>query len=62
MARALWDNPETYRMAVSTYPLRRIGEVAEVAGAAVFLAAPAGRFVTGQTLVVDGGATIASEI
>ncbi len=58
MAKALWDNPETYKHAVSTYALGRIGEVQEVAGAAVFLAAPAGRFVTGQTLVVDGGATI----
>jgi NAD(P)-dependent dehydrogenase (short-subunit alcohol dehydrogenase family) len=62
MARALWENPETYRMAVSTYPLGRIGEVGEVAGAAVFLAAPAGRFITGQTIVIDGGATIASGI
>ena len=58
MAKALWDNPETYKHAVSTYALGRIGEVGEVAGAAVFLAAPAGRFVTGQTIVVDGGATI----
>ena len=32
--------------------------VAEIAGAAVFLAAPAGGFVTGQTIVVDGGSTI----
>ncbi|MCW5772232.1 MAG: SDR family oxidoreductase [Rhodospirillaceae bacterium] len=58
MAKALWDDPDTYRHAVSTYALGRIGEVEEVAGAAVFLASPAGRFVTGQTLVIDGGATI----
>ena len=58
MAKALWDNPETYKHAVSTYALGRIGEVGEVAGAAVFLAAPAGRFITGQTIVIDGGATI----
>ncbi len=58
MAKALWDNPETYKHAVSTYALGRIGEVEEVAGAAVFLAAPAGRFVTGHVLVVDGGATL----
>ncbi len=62
MARALWENPETYNHAVSTYPLRRIGEVGEVAGAAVFLASRAGSFMTGQTLVIDGGATIASGI
>jgi NAD(P)-dependent dehydrogenase (short-subunit alcohol dehydrogenase family) len=58
MARALWDNPETYQHAVRTYALGRIGEVSEVAGAAVFLAAPAGRFITGQTIVIDGGASI----
>lgn len=39
-------------------PLRRAGEPQEVAGAAVFLAANAGGFVTGQTLVVDGGTLI----
>jgi len=39
-------------------PLRRVGEPEEIAGAAVFLAAPAGAFVTGHTLVVDGGTLI----
>lgn len=39
-------------------PLRRMGLPAEVAGAAVFLAAPAGGFVNGQVLVVDGGTVI----
>jgi NAD(P)-dependent dehydrogenase (short-subunit alcohol dehydrogenase family) len=39
-------------------PLRRPGEPREVAGAALFLASPAGAFVTGQTLVVDGGTMI----
>jgi NAD(P)-dependent dehydrogenase (short-subunit alcohol dehydrogenase family) len=59
-ARALWENPDTYQRAVALYPLRRIGESDEIAGAAVFLASKAGSFVTGQTIVVDGGATIAS--
>ena len=45
---------------VSFRPLGRIGEPADIAGAAVFLASGAGAFVTGQTLVVDGGTTIAS--
>ena len=57
-ARALWENPETYNRAVERYPLRRIGEPDEVAGTAVFLASPAGSFITGQTIVVDGGATV----
>lgn len=59
MARALWDDPQRYAAALEGHPLGRIGEPEDIAGAAVFLAAPAGRFVTGQTLVIDGGATIA---
>jgi len=58
-ARALWENPAVYERAVANYPLRRIGEPDDIAGAAVFLASQAGAFVTGQTMVVDGGATIA---
>jgi NAD(P)-dependent dehydrogenase (short-subunit alcohol dehydrogenase family) len=58
-ARALWENPEVYQRATATYPLRRIGEPDEIAGAAVFLAARASSFMTGQTIVVDGGVTIA---
>ena len=57
-ARALWENPEIYAATVQNYPLRRIGEPDEIAGAAVFLASAAGSFTTGQTIVVDGGATI----
>lgn len=57
-ARALWDNPETLKRSTETVPLRRIGEPDEIAGAAVFLASAAGTFMTGQAVVVDGGATI----
>lgn len=39
-------------------PLRRVGQPHEIAGAAVFLAAPAGGFVNGQVIVVDGGTVI----
>lgn len=59
-ARALWENPETYAKTVENYPLRRIGEPEEIAGTAVYLASSAGSFCTGQTIVVDGGGTIAS--
>ena len=57
-ARALWENPETYQKTVSIYPLRRIGEPDEIAGAAVFLAAKSGSFMTGQTIVIDGGGMV----
>ena len=57
-ARDLWENPEIYEATVASYPLRRIGEPDEIAGAAVFLASDAGGFTTGQTLVIDGGGTI----
>lgn len=39
-------------------PLRRVGEPDEIAGVAVMLASRAGAFITGQTLVVDGGTLI----
>ena len=57
-ARALWSDPVLYAQLLRQYPLRRIGEPEDIAGAAVFFASSAGRFVTGQTLVMDGGGTI----
>jgi NAD(P)-dependent dehydrogenase (short-subunit alcohol dehydrogenase family) len=57
-ARALWENPDTLRRSTARTPLGRIGEPDEIAGAAVLLASRAGSFMTGQIVVVDGGATI----
>jgi NAD(P)-dependent dehydrogenase (short-subunit alcohol dehydrogenase family) len=54
-ARALWDNPKILEGNLATAALRRIGEPDEMAGAAVYFASPASSFVTGQTLVLDGG-------
>ena len=57
-ARALWEDPALLAERNASTPLRRIGNPDEIAGAAVFLASPAGSFMTGQTLVIDGGVTI----
>jgi len=57
-ARALWEDAEMLESRNATTPLRRIGEPDEIAGAAVFLASSAGSFMTGQSLVIDGGVTI----
>ena len=57
-ARALWEDPINLRRRTRDTPLQRIGEPDEIAGAAVFLASRAGSFMTGQTMVIDGGVTI----
>ena len=59
-ARALWENPDIYKKTTRTAPLGRIGEPDEIAGCAVMLAGKAGRFLTGQTIVIDGGVTCGS--
>lgn len=58
-ARALWENPEVLGHYEKQTPLRRIGEPEDIGGIAVLLASRAGAFITGQTIVADGGVTIA---
>ena len=57
-SRALWENETNLQSALRGTPLGRIGEPEDVAGAAVFLASAAGRYITGQSIVIDGGATV----
>lgn len=57
-AKALWDNPDNLKASTARSPLLRIGIPDEIAGAAVFMGSAAGNFMTGQTVVIDGGATI----
>ena len=59
-AKALWSDPVRLAATEAQYPLGRIGEPDDVAGTAVWLASRAGAFVTGQTIVVDGGVTMKS--
>ena len=57
-AKALWDDPKYLAKRLETAPLRRIGEPDDIGGLAVLLAGKAGAFITGQTLIADGGVTI----
>ena len=57
-AKALWADPQRAAALARRYPLRRLGEPDDVAGIAVMLASRAGNFMTGQTVVVDGGGLI----
>ena len=60
-AKALWDNPKTLAAALASSPLNAIGDPEDIAGAALLLGSDAGRFITGTTIVIDGGATIGGE-
>ncbi len=57
-AKALWDNPANLEKIQGSTPLRRIGQPDEIAGVAVMLASAAGSFITGQSIIVDGGVMI----
>ena len=57
-AKGLWENPDILNAYTSNVPMRRIGESDEVAGAAIMLASDAGKYINGQTIVIDGGASI----
>lgn len=54
-AKALWEDPARAEKVAAGYALKRLGEPQDIAGAAVFLAAPASAWMSGQTMIVDGG-------
>lgn len=57
MNKPLLDDPEKYQAFVKQIPMGRWGELDEMAGVAVFLASDASSFVTGSSIVIDGGWT-----
>ena len=54
-ARALYEDPERRARVEAETPLRRLGQPEDIAGAALLLASPAGAFITGTIITVDGG-------
>ena len=57
LTRKLWSDPTMQEWGLGNTPLKRLGEVEDLVGAAVFLAADASAFMTGQVVRVDGGFT-----
>ncbi|MCC7354135.1 MAG: 3-oxoacyl-ACP reductase FabG [Anaerolineae bacterium] len=57
LTKPMFEKREFYEEVVRRIPLNRVGEPQDIAGAVVFLASPAADYVTGHTLLVDGGWT-----
>jgi NAD(P)-dependent dehydrogenase (short-subunit alcohol dehydrogenase family) len=53
--RRAWENETNLAKFIASTPLGRIGEVSDIAGAALYLASPASSYVSGHVLLVDGG-------
>ncbi|HRN59775.1 MAG TPA: SDR family oxidoreductase [Chiayiivirga sp.] len=58
LTKVTTENPQRRERAMSKIPLSRFGQPQDMAGVALFLASPLSAYVTGQTIVVDGGLTL----
>jgi NAD(P)-dependent dehydrogenase (short-subunit alcohol dehydrogenase family) len=54
-SKPIWSNPDLHAKLVERIPLARLGEPEDVVGAVLFLCSDAARYITGQTIYVDGG-------
>jgi len=56
-SQPLWGEPEALKQIESEIPVGRLAETEDIMGAVLFLAADASSYITGQTIIVDGGST-----
>ncbi|MDH5696117.1 MAG: SDR family oxidoreductase [Dehalococcoidia bacterium] len=56
-SQPLWSDPETLKQLESEIPLGRLAVPGDIVGAALFLASDASSYITGHTIIVDGGLT-----
>jgi dehydrogenase/reductase SDR family member 4 len=57
-SKDLWSDPEREKRIISKIPAKRIAEADDIVGAAILLASPAGAYISGQVLLIDGGRSI----
>jgi 3-oxoacyl-[acyl-carrier protein] reductase len=58
LTKVTTENPERLQGALRGIPMHRLGTPEDMAGAAMFLASPLASYITGQTIIVDGGLTL----
>ncbi|WP_246392020.1 SDR family NAD(P)-dependent oxidoreductase [Paraburkholderia youngii] len=57
-SRAVWNDPDRERAVIAKIPAGRMADPEDVVGAAVLLASPAGAFISGQTILIDGASSV----
>ena len=58
LTKVTTENPDRLAASLRGIPMHRLGTPADMAGAVMFLASPLAAYITGQTIIVDGGLTL----